>query len=110
MSDRTKKRSSARHVPVALAWWYGPMAAGGLAFGLIGDRRPFGEDVLTHPLTIFFVLVGAGLMTLRIVAARPAPELIADRALLFGYVLGLAMFLAGNFIATHWAVLISMFS
>ena len=77
------------------------MCIGGLAFGLIGDRRPFGEDVLTHPLTVFFVLVGAGLLTMRIVAARPVPELISDRALFYGCALGLAAFLAGNFVATY---------
>jgi hypothetical protein len=33
--------------------------------------------------------------------ARPVPEVIADRALMLGCVLGLAMFLAGNFGAAH---------
>ena len=36
------------------------MAAGGSVFGLLGDRRPFGNDVLAHPLVVFFALVAAG--------------------------------------------------
>jgi hypothetical protein len=55
-----------------LILWYGLMAAGG--FGVVGDQRPFGEGVLFHPLVIFFVLVGVVLLALRIVLARPGPE------------------------------------
>jgi hypothetical protein len=33
--------------------------------------------------------------------ARPVPEVIPDRALMLGCVLGLAAFLAGNFMATR---------
>jgi hypothetical protein len=47
-------------------WWYGAMAAGGLAFGLMGERRPFGRDVLGHPLVVFFVLAAAALLVMRI--------------------------------------------
>jgi len=102
MRDRSRALSPLRYPSAVLTWWYGPMGVCGFAFGLIGDRRPFGEDLLAHPLAVFFILVGAGLLALRVVAARPVPELISDRALLCGCVIGLAAFLAGNFIATYW--------
>jgi hypothetical protein len=85
----------------ALTWWFGLMVLGGLAFGLFADRRPFGDDVLAHPLSVFFVLVGAGLLALRVIAARPVPEIIPDRMLLFGCFAGLAAFLVGNFFGSH---------
>jgi hypothetical protein len=77
------------------------MAAGGLAFGLFGDRRPFGNGIFAHPLVIFFILVGAILLVLRIALARPVPEVIPERALIIGCFIGLALFLGGNFAATH---------
>jgi hypothetical protein len=83
------------------AWWYGLMAAGGLAFGLIGERRPFGGDVLAHPMVIFFTIAAAGLLVLRILLKRPVPELIPERTLLTGCLLGAAGFLAGNWIGVH---------
>jgi hypothetical protein len=75
------------------------MAAGGLAFGLLGDRRPFGTAVLGHPLVVYFILVAAALLVLRAAAARPVPELIPERALVLGCCIGAAAFLAGNFVA-----------
>jgi hypothetical protein len=83
------------------AWWYGLMAAGGLAFGLVGDRRPLGTDVLAHPFVVFFAVVAVGLIVLRIVRARPVPELIPERALVVGCLVGGAAFLIGNWVATH---------
>jgi hypothetical protein len=85
-----------RH-PVRL--WYGLMAAGGFAFGLLGDKQPFGTDVLAHPLAIFFAVVAAALLLLRIVLQRPIPELIPERALVIGCLVGGATFLIGNWIA-----------
>ena len=82
-------------------WWYGLMAAGGLAFGLIGDRRPFGRDVLAHPLVVFFVVAAAALLVMRVALARPVPELIPERALLTGCLYGGAAYLIGNWIAVH---------
>jgi len=55
-------------------WCYGLMAAGRLAFGLIGERRPFGQDMLAHPLVVYFALAAAGLLVLRAALARPVPE------------------------------------
>ena len=77
------------------------MALGGYGFGLLGDRRPFGTDVLTHPFVIFFAVVAVALLVLRVAGARPVPELIAERALLAGCLLGAAAFLAGNWAAAH---------
>jgi hypothetical protein len=87
--------------PRILAWWYGLIAAGGLAFGLLGERRPLGRDVLAHPLVLFFVTVGVALLVLRVAYARPVPELISERALLVGCLLGAAMFLVGSWLAAH---------
>ena len=72
--------------------------AGGLGFGLIGERRPFGQDILAHPLIVYFAVTAAGLLVLRAVLARPVPEVIPERTLVFGCLLGTAGFLAGNFI------------
>jgi hypothetical protein len=82
-------------------WWYGLMAAGGFAFGLFANTRPLGAGILVHPLVLFFVLVTAGLLILRTVAARPVPEIIPDRALVYGCSAGLAMFLIGNFFVAN---------
>jgi hypothetical protein len=82
-------------------WWYGAMAAGGLAFGLMGERRPFGRDVLGHPLVVFFVLAAAALLVMRIVLARPVPDVIPERALITGCVCGAAAYLVGNWAAVH---------
>ena len=77
------------------------MVAGGFAFGLVAERRPFGEDVMAHPLVVFGAAAGIGLLILRLVLARPVPELIPERALVIGFVLGLAAFLAGNWLGVH---------
>jgi hypothetical protein len=85
----------------AQAWWYGLMAAGGLGFGLLGDRRPLGSDVLAHPFVLFFIAVAIALLIVRVASARPVPDLVPERALLIGCLLGGAMFLAGNWAAAH---------
>ncbi|MET0632101.1 MAG: hypothetical protein ABWY47_13480 [Xanthobacteraceae bacterium] len=85
----------------ARVWWFAAMALGGFGFGLLGDRRPFGTDVLTHPFVVFFAVVAVALLVLRVACARPVPELIPERALLAGCLLGGAAFLAGNWAAAH---------
>jgi hypothetical protein len=82
-------------------WWYALMALGGLAFGALGERRPFGNGILLHPLMLYFALVCVCLIALRLVLSRPLPEMIPDRALVIGCVIGLVLFLAGNFIVVH---------
>jgi hypothetical protein len=84
-----------------LAYWYGAMPSGGLVFGLLGERRPLGDDVLAHPLVLFFGAAIVGLLVLRAALARPVPEVIPERALVFGCCAGLTAFLAGNAIAVH---------
>jgi hypothetical protein len=81
--------------------WYCSVAAVGLAFGLLGERRPFGDDVLAHPLIIFALVVAGALLVLRFAGGRPVPDIIPERALVRGCALGLAAFLVGNFVAAH---------
>ena len=77
------------------------MIAGGFAFGLFADRRPFGESFLAHPLVLFAAIAGLALLGLRIVLRRPVPEVIPERALVIGFFLGVAAFLVGNWIGVH---------
>jgi len=81
--------------------WYGLMVAGGLGFGLIGERRPFGQDMLAHPLVVYFAMAALGLLVLRAALGRPVPEVIPERTLISGCLIGAAAFLAGNFISAH---------
>lgn len=100
-ADRRKRDALASGGTKALIWWYGLMTLGGLGFGLLADRRPFGGGLLVHPLVMFFMLAGLGLLALRVLLARPVPSLISDRALLAGCVVGLVAFLAGNFLSVY---------
>ena len=72
-----------------------------MLFGLLGDNRPFGAGVLAHPFVIFFAIVAAALLILRVARGRPVPELILERALVIGCFVGGIAFLAGNWIAFH---------
>ena len=80
---------------------YGAPPHGGLAFGLNAERRPFGDDVLAHPLIIFVVLVAAGLLLVRVVMQRMIQQILPDRILLFGCAVGIAAFLAGNWLGAR---------
>lgn len=86
-----------------LSWWFGLMAIGGLMFGALADKRPFGNDILAHPLVVFFVVVAAGLLVLRFVLGRPVPEVIPERSLLIGCLIALVAFLSGNWFAVQLA-------
>jgi hypothetical protein len=104
VSDRSSPRSAGRQEtgrPYALVSWYGLMGLVGFGFGALADRRPFGQDILVHPLVMFFILVGLSLLALRVLLARPVPEVISDRSLIAGCAFGLAMFLAGNFLSAQ---------
>jgi hypothetical protein len=84
-----------------LTWWFGLMALGGFAFGLYAERRPFGDDVLAHPLLVFFVAAGVALLALRVVTGQPVPNFIPERMLVIGCLAGVATFLAGNWLGVH---------
>lgn len=90
--------------PRASLWWFLSVASGGLLFGTLAERRPFGQDVLAHPLVVFFALVGAALVILRLLLRRPVPEVIAERTLLIGCLLGAGAFLVGNWLAVHLGI------
>ena len=77
------------------------MAVGGFCFGLTAERWLFGDGFFAHPLVAFFILVGVGLLILRVALARPVPEVISERALLLGCAAGLAMFVLGNWLGVH---------
>jgi hypothetical protein len=81
--------------------WYGAAAVGGLAFGLIGERRPFGDDLLAHPLFVYALVLALALLVLRVASRRPVPDIIPERALIIGCFMGLALFLIGNFVTAH---------
>jgi hypothetical protein len=81
--------------------WFGLIVPCGFIFGLIAERRPFGDDLFAHPFVLYFVVVGVGLMLLRVIAARPVQELVPDRALVLGCLAGAGSFLAGNWVDTH---------
>jgi hypothetical protein len=94
----------AKRKPVSariLTWWFGLMSVAGMAFGAYADKRPFGDDILEHPLVILFVVVGVALLALRVALRRPVPEIIPDRLLLAGCLVGLAAFLIGNWLGVN---------
>jgi peptidoglycan/LPS O-acetylase OafA/YrhL len=96
--------SPRKRTPVSgriLTWWFGLMSVAGMAFGAYADKHPFGNDILEHPVVILFVVVGAALLALRFALRRPIPEIIPDRLLLAGCLVGLAAFLIGNWLAVN---------
>lgn len=95
----TAPRSARQTSP--LLWWRVLMIAGGVAFGLFADRRPFGDGFLAHPIVVFAALAGVGLLVLRMALRRPVPDVIPERTLVVGFLLGVAGFLAGNWIGVH---------
>jgi hypothetical protein len=100
----TEPRPTPKRRPASvrvLVWWFGLMSAAGVLFGAFAEERPFGNDILAHPLVVFFIVVGIGLLALRFTLRRPVPEIIPDRLLLLGCFLGIAAFLIGNWLAIH---------
>jgi hypothetical protein len=84
-----------------LLQWRLAMIAGGFLFGLYADRRPFGESFLAHPIVVYAAIAGLGLLILRVTLGRPVPEVIPERAIVVGFLLGIAAFLVGNFAGVH---------
>jgi hypothetical protein len=99
--SRAKPPASGR----VLTWWFGLMSIAGVGFGAFSEERPFGDDVLAHPLVIFFAVVAAALLGLRVALRRPVPEIISDRLLMIGCLVGLAAFLIGNWLAVNLVAL-----
>jgi Na+-translocating ferredoxin:NAD+ oxidoreductase RnfD subunit len=88
-----------------LTIWFAMMSVAGALFGISSEGRPFGDDVLEHPLVIMFIVVGAALLAIRFALRRPVSEVIPDRLLVFGCIVGLVAFLLGNWFAVHLRVL-----
>lgn len=86
----------------ALSLWLGLMALGGMMFGMYGVQRPFGDGLITHPLTIFCGLGLAGLLILRFAGDRP---LVSDRLLIAGVVVGVACYFLGVWFGTAMLVI-----
>jgi hypothetical protein len=84
-----------------LTIWFAMMATAGAAFGISAKDRPFGYDVLVHPVVIMLACVGAGLLAIRVALRRPVTDVISDRLLLAGCVVGIVAFLIGNWLALH---------
>jgi hypothetical protein len=84
-----------------LLQWRLAMIAGGFVFGLFADRRPFGDTFLAHPIVVYAAIAGLGLLVLRVTLGRPVPEVIPERAIVVGFLLGIAAFLVGNFAGVH---------
>ncbi len=84
-----------------LVWWFAAMSTAGALFGAFAEQRPFGDDVLAHPVVVLFIVVGIGLLGLRFAIGRPVQEIIPDRLLVVGCLVGLAAFLIGNWLAVH---------
>jgi hypothetical protein len=102
-----QKRAETKHTASAISairHWYGAVGLTGVGFGLVAERRPLGDDMLAHPLVLYFLVVAVGLIVVRMAAGRPVPEIIPERALAIGCAAGLALFLAANFVATHLTI------
>ena len=84
------------------AVWVASMVVGGLIFGSMAVRQPFGKGLLEHPIVIYFALAALGLLVLRFTLSRPVPEVIPDRALFIGGVAGLGAFLVANFVVARF--------
>jgi hypothetical protein len=82
--------------PHLLTWWFGLTAIGGMGFGLYADAHPFGRGVLAHPLAVLAAGVLAGLMTLRLLYARPLVQVISARCLAAGAVIAAVCFFLGR--------------
>lgn len=98
-SDKGQKK--ALPLSPAATFYIGAMGALGASFGLLAEKRPFGDDLFAHPLLVLAALAAGALLVLRAVWARPVTEILPERVLLFGSFVAVAMFLIGNFAGVH---------
>jgi hypothetical protein len=82
--------------PHILTWWFAAMAIGGVGFGLVADKRPFGPGIVAYPLVVFFACVAAILLTLRFIYAKPLREVISIPSLVAGFVIAAVCFAIGD--------------
>ena len=57
--------------------------------------------MLAHPLVVFFALVAVGLLLLCAALRRPVPEILPERILIVGCIVGVIVYLAGNWFAAR---------
>lgn len=74
----------------------------GFGFGLIGDARPFGRDILAHPAIVMGVVIGLILIAARLLLKRPIPEVMSDMVMKFGFAVAIFTYLAGTFLASRF--------
>jgi len=55
-----------------LGYWYGAVCIAGLGFDLLGERRPFGQNILAHPFIVYAFVLAAALLVVRVVQAAGA--------------------------------------
>jgi hypothetical protein len=85
--------------PHLLTWWFGVMAVGGLALGVV-DRQPLAKDVFAH-LSVFFAVTAAGVIMLKLVHGRPLREVMSAISLAGGCVVAIACYFIGGWFAVN---------
>jgi hypothetical protein len=85
--------------PHLLTGWFGVMALGGLALGVI-DRQPAGKVVFAH-LSMFFAVTAAGVLMVKLVHGRPLREVISPISLASGCVVAIACYFVGGWFAVN---------
>ena len=85
--------------PHLLTGWFSAMALGALALGVI-DRQPAGKDVFSH-LSMFFAVVAAGVIMLKLVHGRPLRDVISPISLAGGCIVAIACYFIGGWFAVN---------
>jgi len=83
--------------PHLLTLWFGVMALGGLALGVV-DRQPLAKVVFAH-FSMFFAVTAAGVLMLKLVHGRPLREVISPISLASGAVVAIASYFIGGWFA-----------
>ena len=93
-----------------MRYWYGAICIAGLGFGLLGERRPFGQSILAHPFIVYAFVAAAGLLVIRVVRQQPVPELIPERALGLGCAAASPSFSPGTSLPRTWSAVDQAFT